>query len=40
MKSAGVDLAVAEAPALDYMGSLIENEPSDYVVASDFGPSN
>ncbi|MCG7308323.1 DNA methyltransferase [Brachybacterium sp. ACRRE] len=36
MKSAGEDLERAEAQALDYMGSLTENEKPDYIITSDF----
>lgn len=36
MKSAGEDLVVAEAQALDYMESLTENERPDHVITSDF----
>src|SRR5699024_8167489 len=35
-KSAGEDLEVAEAQALDYMESLTENERPDHVITSDF----
>lgn len=36
MKSAGADLAKAEAQALDYMESLTEHERPDFVITSDF----
>src|SRR5699024_4196322 len=36
MKSAGEDLEVEEAQALDYMESLSENERPDHVITSDF----
>ena len=36
MKSAGEDLEKAEQQALDYMGSLTENEKPGYVITSDF----
>lgn len=36
MKSAGEDLEKAEQQALDYMGSLTENEMPGYVITSDF----
>ena len=36
MKSAGADLATAEAQALDYVGSLTENEKPNVIITSDF----
>lgn len=36
MKSAGADLAKAEAQALDYIESLTEHESPDFVITSDF----
>ncbi|MEV0869473.1 type IIL restriction-modification enzyme MmeI [Brachybacterium paraconglomeratum] len=36
MKSAGEDLEKAEQQALDYMGSLTENEMPGYIITSDF----
>lgn len=36
MKSAGADLAAAEAQALDYVGSLSETEKPNVIITSDF----